>query len=733
MKTLKYLWLTLAVCLLVACSNEDILSSYPENGVIGNETAVISISSKNLLPIDMNKTRADVKGIDQLLSLVNDLNIRVHLGEVDHVDFFCNQAGITSSTQLTGTQGKYTAQYIPEHLLDNINNTKEKEGGTQIHCDNIVASKISKIEIIANHGEAIANNVDYSSIKELDSSNYLSSNFCMMYGVTTASGASENTHLADGTKCRLFDVDLKRTRAMVTVKMVNGGLNKGVEITPTKIRLCNVPASCTLQNLCPAPGVNKILSVDHCVRISQEREITEGLLKTSIGTHAEENKDVTAMLRPLYMYENMQGTNTQLTGGHVTKYPVGITNVADAKDPNKNFKYSYVEIDADYRYREESAVKISGTITYRFFLGNNATNNFDIEGNHYYKLTLNLKGFGGAMEDGKVDEQGNLIVNKADASWRVDMNTKDWGFDKSQFDFDSHYLNGTAQVVGQNWKFTRVLKGDGNASWLTLNIEERYGQHWANPTTIVEQNCKLKIVDGTLKFNIQPMLYMKSGRLDPEGQFDENSYKEKVNYREMQIEVQNTDTKERDTIVIRQYVPIPVTVDGNGKKEIFFMERFEEYEKGQNSEIVYGFPWKYYNNKLDKLKDLNQLKVVYNWGNPNKNKVGLNSTYLSDKGCAANICYLKGQDGIQQGAEVHYYALPSRAMMEAMFDKAATYEKSWGPFEQMHIYEDYWTSTVEKNTPIQTQYYKGADQNYPFTSERNELKRVRSVYTVHQW
>ena len=42
-----------------------------------------------------------------------------------------------------------------------------------------------------------------------------------------------------------------------------------------------------------------------------------------------------------------------------------------------------------------------------------------------------LKGFGGAKEDGKVDGNGKLVVNKEDLSWRVDMNTRDWGFEKS--------------------------------------------------------------------------------------------------------------------------------------------------------------------------------------------------------------------------------------------------------------------------------------------------------------
>ena len=732
MKTLRYLSFMLAVCLLAACSLEDICSSSPEIGMTGNETVLISISSQILLPVDMNKTRAG-KGIDQVLSAVNDLNIRVHLGDAAHVDFFCDQTGITSNSSVTGTTGTHTASYIPRHLLDNINNTKDKEGGTQIHCDNIVASTISKIEIIANYGGVIASTVDYSSIKELDASNCLSQNYCMMYGVTTGPSVLDNKHLENGTQCKLFHVNLKRTRAMISVVIANNKLNKGVEITPRKIRLCNVPTSCTLQKLCPTPGTNTISQISDCVRTAQERDITEGVLEKTIGSHAEVNKELPENFHPLFMYENMQGTNAQLTGNHTTKYPEGITTVAEAKDQNKNFKCSYVEIDADYRYREKSAVTISGTITYRFFLGNNATDNFDVEGNHYYKLTLNLKGFGGAKEDGKVDENGNLVVNKNDVSWRVDMNTRDWGFDKSEFDFDGHYIDGAVHVVGNNWKFTRVLKGDGNASWLTLNIEERYGQQWANPTTIVEQNCKLKIVDGTLKFNIQPMMYMKSGRLDPEGQFDETTYKNPKNYREMQIEVSNTDTGAKDTIVIRQYVPIPVSVDVNGKKETFFMERFEEYDSDKDGNIVYGLPWGYEDNKLNKLKDLNYLNAKYNWGNPNKNKVGLNSTYLSEKGCAANICYLKGQDGIQQGAEVHYYALPSQAMMAAIFKMAATYDKSWGPFEQMYVYDDYWTSTVEQNTPTFTQYYSGANQSYLSTDKRKELKRVRTVYTVHQW
>ena len=719
MRTLKYFLLTLIVSCLYACTAEEIVTPDSNLDIEGDETAVIAISSKDLLPIDMNKTRADLNSI---LSKVNDLNICVSLNDGSYIFYYCTDKIQSGKT--------YKGEYIDPNNLKNINTT-----GTQIHCD-ITASQIKKIEVIANKGEAINNITSWKSMQETESNNFLANNYCMMYGVATTSTA-DNTHTTISgktVKCKLYNINLKRTRAMVSVKINNAGLKTGVEIIPKKIRLCNVPTSCTLTNLITDSskpensGSNAISSKSDCVKISQERDITEGILKGSIGVHADNH--IPANFKPFYMFENMQGatTNNKIDA---TKYPQGITSVADAKDPNKNFKYSYIEIDADYKYKDKGTVKVGGNIIYRFFLGKDAKNDFNIEGNHYYKLTLNLKRFGGAKEDGKVDNKGNLIVNKDDVSWRVDMNTTDWGFEQSEFDFDSHYIDGSAKVVGTNWKFSKVLSGNGNASWLTINIKDKNDGmgEWVNPTTIISGKYTLNIVDGKLRFNIQPMMYMKSGQLDPSGQFDETTYKQPVNYREMKIEVINTDNNQTQTVTVRQYAPIPVTVN----EETFFMERFEEYESDKNGTTIYGLPWQYKDNTLNNLKDLYNSKVTYHWGNPQKNGVGLNSTYLKDKESAAYKCYQKGQSGVQQGAEVYYYALPSQAMMEAMFTMSATQETSWGPFEPMKIYEDYWTSTVEKETPTKTTFYNGSTKKYESTTERQLNKRVRTVYTVHQW
>ena len=468
----------------------------------------------------------------------------------------------------------------------------------------------------------------------------------------------------------------------------------------------------------------------------------DGVTK-SLGNHIEKGDNVQPKdFRPIFMYENTQGKYNVKNTDHVTKYPAGITTVADAKNRDKNFKYSYIELEADYKLRQNNTVKIGGKIIYRFFLGADATSDFNVEGNGYYRLTLSLSGFGGAKEDGKIDAKGNLVVNNKDLSWRVDMQTSDWGFEKDQYDFDSHYIDGAVNVVGNNWKFKRVVKGDGNSSWLTLNIQKHLGEEWANPTTIVEQNCKLNIVDGKLRFNIQPMVCGTGASLDPAGYFDETTYKKPINYREMQIEVMNIDDKKTQIVTVRQYAPIPVVANG----ETFYMERFEEYGEDEAGRIIIGYPWGFAGNNLKSLKDHNNFNVSYHYGNTNKNNTGLNSNYLyysspKPKGLdrlsiASGVCFEKGQSGVKQGAEVYYYALPTEVMMNAMFNKASEYDSSWGPFEPMHIYEDYWTSTVEKATPTESRYFDGNSTTYKNTDAthtRNDLKRVRAVYTVHKW
>ena len=787
MKALNYLYLLLFISFFSACNDNDLETLQPQNA----EEAVISISLDNILPVNMN-TRANPAPsavskptkLAEVLSYIQDLNIRVHfkdgikIKEKTYLNIFCYNGDI-----VVGNKGN--ASYIGTSDLTNFNSqsTTAENKHIKLHLGDITVNDIAYVEAIANAGYNLEEE-DFNTVQENQSYDFAANGLCMMYGYADASSGKvthgENT-------CEQFNLTLKRTRALMTFVVNASGLKDGVEITPKVVRLRNLPDACNVTSLIPHKlpdgtqiNSNKIEEMDpvpsdpkklYSVDIVREQHLNEVVLTNKAGSdkygeHAYKGKDLPTKFFPLYMYENMQGTHGDVSKGEVTKYPEGITTVAEAKDRTKNYKYSYIELEADYKYKENNTVKVSGTIVYRFFLGENSTNNFNIEGNHYYRLNLNLSGFGGASEDGKV-EGGKLVVNDKDVSWRVDMNTKDWGFEKDQFDFDGHYVYGSVGVIGENWKFNRVLKGDGSLlsgdqSWIVLNIKKSSGVDWANPTQLVsDKKAPLNIVNGQLAFQIEPMTYMPGtgGTLDPSGHFGKDTYLQKVNYREMNIEVERLDEKgnvynpaQTQLIKVRQYAPITVTyLNSNNEEDFIFMERFEEYNKDSQGNLIFGYPWKYNNNDLKNQYYVNsgQSGDYYSIGdNPSRVGTGTNTLLLlptndgygnpvnqEGKGSAAFYCFQKGIKQFQ-GNDAEYYILPSAKMMEAMFKKAEAYDKAWGPFEPLHIHEDYWTSSVRANSRTQTVYYDGVNKIFVNTSQntsnRNSIKRIRAVYN-HQF
>lgn len=110
----------------------------------------------------------------------------------------------------------------------------------------------------------------------------------------------------------------------------------------------------------------------------------------------------------LFFYENMQGEGVLKqqdagvadAGGNIASgsQPDGIIDSPDSTDPaDPDFKDrkragTYVEVRA---YYESTAVgnEGHGEITYRFMLGANAVNDYNVERNHHYKLTLVFKGY----------------------------------------------------------------------------------------------------------------------------------------------------------------------------------------------------------------------------------------------------------------------------------------------------------------------------------------------------
>ncbi|MDD2289018.1 MAG: hypothetical protein PHT64_02835 [Bacteroidales bacterium] len=172
-----------------------------------------------------------------------------------------------------------------------------------------------------------------------------------------------------------FDVYLKRLVAMVTVAFDRNDnvtpLDDYVTITPTRIALKNVPATMRL-------GENKITAAGASVATGDLVEDPSGV-SLDLSSHTTSNP-------ALFLYENRQ-PNGVYTDDQTMKIPAGHT----AANLHTNYTCSYLEVTANYSDITPSDPK-AGTITYRFFLGKNVTDNFDVERNTHYKVTLVLKG-----------------------------------------------------------------------------------------------------------------------------------------------------------------------------------------------------------------------------------------------------------------------------------------------------------------------------------------------------
>lgn len=97
--------------------------------------------------------------------------------------------------------------------------------------------------------------------------------------------------------------------------------------------------------------------------------------------------------KALPCYENMQGT-------HADKSKLQDTDgdgIIDSKPKDGVDNGTYLEVEG-YYVANRPEYKSEGKIIYRFMLGNNATNNFDLVRNHHYKITMNFKDYGNDID-----------------------------------------------------------------------------------------------------------------------------------------------------------------------------------------------------------------------------------------------------------------------------------------------------------------------------------------------
>lgn len=242
--------------------------------------------------------------------------------------------------------------------------------------------------------------------------------YCTMFGKAEAD-SGDHGHTGGST----YKVSLKRTVAMITLGIDGSGLRQGVIIEPTKVELCNVPATCSISEDVP----NKPDGEKDSPKISPSGQgidirwspIACAKMGDGYIQQAPNDNPHGAESSALYMFENLQGTTGNAKDAQIDKAP----------SEEKVGYCSYIKVTANYYYREDrdgeddkggfSINNLTGTITYYFYLGGNIYNDFNVKRNTHYQLTLMLSGWGGLVEEGVVTSDGDYNSD-SDESWRVE-------------------------------------------------------------------------------------------------------------------------------------------------------------------------------------------------------------------------------------------------------------------------------------------------------------------------
>ncbi|WP_455637145.1 DUF4906 domain-containing protein [Parabacteroides sp.] len=411
------------------------------------------------------------------------------------------------------------------------------------------------------------------------------------------------------------EITLTRTISMITVAIDGSNLNKGIVINPQSIQLKNVPNKCSIMVDENGEG-NKIENIVEGGNVdvndrSPEGHIHDGLItgwKFSLaavgteGSHKQyfpvdpvDNNNMSlhgsANQYPLYMFENKQGENEQ------DDVAEGMEKQVNKKPAAGRENYcSYIEVKALYRYDKPVGATVTpdsfeGTITYRFYLGENATTDFNVTRNHHYMLTLKLSGWGGLVE-GKVIDGSTYNPNPNEVSWRVDYEEtkivvdKDLeapvggsrldielnieGRDLSTMSIEVAEANG---VPSTNVWFKRWDKKGPDASWEANNGSVDFKDLLFNKNGEMIANGDKT---ATLKVYVKPFSNDDFEKIGSNlSTLDEWIYE---GYRDLTFNLKS-ENEVVDVFTIRQWLPLPVMepgVESPGDAQLYF-SRFDIY------------------------------------------------------------------------------------------------------------------------------------------------------------
>ncbi len=399
MKTIKYISiLVLSACMaaLSSCAEEDIV----KKGTPGDgHTLLIELTA------DANREISPLSkaSADDPQEKVTDLNILIYQNGsiVENESQYITSGEILTKLSQPSTTGNNAS--APFTLTD-------IEPGAKV------------VYVVANAGKSLINDAGAATADNLRNykfgMNGVKPQF-VMFAEGQSFDVSSNASITSS---------LKRIYSMVTVKMeFDSKFNKNIQIIPQSVQLKHIPTTGQLKEN------NMINSSSECLIDGEKIE------KGSSDAHflLEDHSSAT----PLFLYENRQPKGKNM-GDERTKTPAGISQATAMSEIIKtDRKCSYIEIVAQYIKSGNAEGAGSGTITYRFFLGENATDNFDVQRNYHYKVTLSLTGDGG----------------KDEATWRVEADLK------KEMSIQDVY-------IGYRQGATTILQATGAFADATVNV-----------------------------------------------------------------------------------------------------------------------------------------------------------------------------------------------------------------------------------------------------------------------
>lgn len=610
-KTKLYSAVTGMLCLLVS-GLSSCIQEYPELPTDSNQKAtefsiqVTGMSNKVLTRAGETSTRTDLSRIEQ---------VQVFLAKDGGIikSFFRNGSSTEALVEETdyGTTGFVSVPTAwPVQPTDGTTtNIKFRVGSTdmgQLGVTHIyvvanymnVNGDLAQVPSEVKTVEALRNLEQYGSAQDITK--------CVLFGELDTKKDGPVSTTSDQ---RSFKIPLIRTVAMVTLAVDGSELSDGIIITPKNVKLVNVPTSCKI-------GVeNRVI---YTSGITAETFNVPGLDKAWGGTcNAQmctplvgkikvpsefDPHGADEQVQPLYLFENRQGEKSISTPAEPGRDQTGKTVPPIAGCG------SYIEVLADYYYTSKvdggnppqiDQSFLTGTITYRFYLGNNITNDFNVDRNKHYQLTLLLKNWGGLLEDGRIKDNVYVSGDTGDVSWRVDtdLNTGGGeGGDPHTIDIPANGSRLDIKLVGD--RYTEIYNsknnvkielpsGANNILWVQNRELQNEGNNgwYRNPSIIDLSPHMWPNTDGsyTLRIYVKPYGQKEmDGLIETKNLHDLESWKNN-GYRDLSFRFKEGN-KTIDSYKIYQWLPMPVMQLENGtsiadpsQADLYF-SRFDIYD-----------------------------------------------------------------------------------------------------------------------------------------------------------